>query len=75
MPDTTDDVARISWDAVESTTAYRVGYRVTNDAIWMELSDVTATSTEKTLSCGSYDFRVRAKWRREQLRGQVGLLV
>ena len=55
-----DGLTTINWDAVESTTAYRVGYKVPTDAIWAELSDVTATSTAKTLSC-FYDFRVRAK--------------
>ncbi len=55
------EATRVSWNAVESTTAYRVGYKVPTDTIWTELSDVTATSTEETLSCGFYDFRVRAK--------------
>ncbi len=72
VPDSTDGVARISWDSVGSATTYRAGYKQLRDTVWTELPDVTTTNTSTTLFCGFYDFRVRAKGNASSYGGRWG---
>ncbi len=53
-------ITTIVWDAVANAALYRVAHMQTHTG-WTELPDVTTTDTKTTLSCESYDFRVRAK--------------